>query len=388
MKVAIVHDCLREYGGAERVVEALHEIWPDAPVYTSFVDRKGLGIHAEKFKNWDIRTSWVQHFPIIQRFISPLRFLMPFIWNSFDFIRYDVVITSSGWFISRGIVVHKPTIHVSYIHHPPRNLYGYATGSDLQKYWIVRAYATVINFFLRQYDFRAAQTVDYFIANSQETARRVWKFYRRESVVIYPPITVCDKAKNKHCPIVPLSHCYFLSVGRLTWAKRVDLVIKACNQLKLPLVVVGTGKEEKYLKSIAACPPSVATEGASGRSSTITFKGSVTDEELDVLYRNTKALIFSALDEDFGMVPVEAMAHGVPVIALAQGGVNETVIDKTTGVLFDKATVESLAGALKHFQKLSKSTSWASACRRQASKFSKTVFQNKLKAFIHNLLAS
>jgi len=366
MKIAIVHDYLREYGGAERVVETFHEMWPDAPVYTAFVDWKSLGKHASRFRGWDIRTSWVQNYWFIKKFISPLRFLTPWIWPTFDFSGYDVVLTSSGWFIPRGIVVKKPTVHVCYIHHPPRNLYGYSTGSDLQKYWPVRLYAIFINFFLRKYDFKTAQTVDYFIANSKETARRVAKFYRRESTVIYPPIETetIRQEDNK----TGRQKKYYLSVGRLSWMKRTDLVIEACNVLNLPLIVVGTGKEEELLKAIAG--------------KTIQFKGSVSDEELDTLYVGAKALIFSALDEDFGMVPVEAMAHGVPVIALSQGGVKETVIEGKTGVFFDTPEQEALIKAIKHFETLSKKHDWTKACREQAEKFDKKVFKEHIQKFI------
>jgi len=391
MRIALVHDCLWEYGGAERVVEAMHEIWPDAPVYTSFVDKKGLGRHWERFKNWDIRTSWVEHVWIIRKLISPLRFLIPLIWKSFDFKGFDVVISSSGWFISRGVHVKKPTVHISYIHHPPRNLYGYATGSDLEKYWIVRAYAHIINFFLRHYDFEAAQNVDYIIANSKETARRVWKFYRRKATVIYPPVEIGIRNTKEHvtrktenlslvtCHLSPKS--YYLSVGRLSWAKRVDLIIQACNQLKLPLVVVGTGKEEKELKQIAG--------------PTVEFLGSVSDEELTLLYTNAKALIFSALDEDFGMVPVEAMAAGTPVIGLAQGGVKETVIDARsassgqgpTGVLFEKADEKNLIHAIKRFKQLSQYHHWSDDCKKWAQRFNKQRFQKSLKRFISHVAA-
>jgi len=370
MKIALVHDYLREYGGAERVVEAMHEIWPEAPLYTAFVDWKSLGRHAQRFANWDIRASWVQGNPFVKKFISPLRFLAPKIWESFDLSGYDVVISSSGWFMCRGVKVERDpstrsarsgrALHVCYIHHPPRNLYGYATGSDLQKYWPVRAYAAIINFFLRHYDFETAQKVDYFIANSKETARRVEKFYRRKSTVIYPPIEVISKTKN-------ISHrSYFLSVGRLTYAKRVDLAIEACNQLKLSLKIVGTGKEESSLRAIAG--------------PTIKFLGSVSDSELARLYAGAKALIFCALDEDFGMVPPEAMAHGTPVIALAQGGVLETVVDGKTGILFQKPKIADVISALEKFEK--KKMHWESACVTQAQKFNKERFKKELKAFV------
>jgi glycosyltransferase involved in cell wall biosynthesis len=373
MKIAIVHDFLREYGGAERVVEALHEIWPEAPLYTSFVDwpsfAKAPAGKAELFKSWDIRTSWVQHNWIVKKFHSPLRFLAPDIWESFDLSAYDMVISSSGWFMCRGVIVKKPAIQICYIHHPPRNLYGYATGSDLQKYWPVRVYAAVINFFLRHYDFATAQKVDYFVANSKETARRVEKFYRRESTVIYPPVEVNPKSKILNPNQTQNSKFkkeYFLSVGRLTYAKRIDLAILACNKLKLPLKIVGKGKEEAHLRSIAG--------------PTIEFVGGVTDEELSKLYAGAHGLIFCALDEDFGIVPVEAMAHGVPVIALAQGGVLETVIDKKTGILFHEPTVDSLESAFKKFMRIKKD--WSRDCTTQANKFSKERFQRELKAFV------
>lgn len=364
MKIALVHDYLREYGGAERVVETLHEMWPEAPLYTSFVDwpsfAKAPAGKVDLFKSWDIRTSWVQHYWFIKKFISPLRFLAPKIWESFDLSDYDVVISSSGWFMCRGVIVKKPAVHICYIHHPPRNLYGYATGSDLQKYWVVRAYATVVNFFLRHYDFETAQKVDYFIANSKETARRVKKFYRRESVVIYPPISNCQ------FPISKKKREYFLSVGRLTYSKRVDLAIAACNRLKLPLKVVGAGKEEEALRAIAG--------------PTAEFLGSVADSALAELYAGAKALIFCALDEDFGMVPVESMAHGTPVIALAQGGVVETVLDGKTGVLFHEPTMESLVGAIGKFGRSGRD--WGDQCRKQAEKFGKERFKKEMRGFV------
>ena len=410
MKIALVHDYLREYGGAERVVEALHEMWPEAPLYTSFVDwpsfaapslkrlwRVGDKAPAGKvalFRSWDIRTSWVQHFWLVKKFISPLRFLAPLIWGSFDFTGYDVVISSSGWFMCRGVALDRSktrsreshetshasqasparrddqALHICYIHHPPRNLYGYPTGSDLQKYWPVRFYATIVNFFLRHYDFETAQKVDYFVANSEETKRRVEKFYRRSSTVIYPPVDMPASARQRvsASTLKTMTPSYFLSVGRLTYAKRVDLAIMACNKLKVPLKIVGTGKEEEYLRSIAG--------------PTVEFVGSVSDEELSKLYAGAKALIFCALDEDFGMVPVEAMAHGTPVIALAQGGVLETVLDGKTGVLFQKPEVEELVKAIKKFNKNYNDYNGYKNYKDVAEKFSKERFKKELNAFI------
>ncbi len=404
----------------------MHEIWPEAPLYTSFVDWGNLGNQGNRFKHWDIRTSPIADNWLVRKFHSPLRFLAPLIWKSFsakggsasggDLSGYDVVISSSGWFMCRGVVLHSSLrakrsnlgisgiaassldklgtprndiqngpLHICYIHHPPRNLYGYPTGSDLQKYWLVRAYATVVNFFLRHYDFQTAQNVDYFIANSEETRRRVGKFYRREATVIYPPIEILQGVALQKGPQGhPLrKREYFLSVGRLTYSKRVDLAIEACNRLKLPLKVVGTGKEEGYLRKLAS------QGDLPSRSKHIEFLGSVTDEELSRLYAGARALIFCALEEDFGMVPVEAMAHGTPVIALAQGGVVESVVDGKTGVLFREPTVASLVNALGRFGKLGKLGGLGRLgenCKKQAEKFGKERFKREMREFVRNTM--
>jgi len=384
MKIALVHDYLREYGGAERVVEVMHQMWPDAPLYTSFVDWNSLGAHAKRFKNWNIQTSWVQHNPIVKKFHSPLRFLAPKIWESFDLSDYDVVISSSGWFMCRGVKTKSQSVraselqsvkqqgrgavHICYIHHPPRNLYGYATGSTLQKYWPVKVYATIINFFLRHYDYKTAQKVDYFVANSEETKRRVNKFYRRDSVVIYPPVNISVKRQASSST----GKNYYLSVSRLTYSKQIHVIIEACNRLKLPLKIVGTGKEEETLKQLAG--------------PTIEFVGGVSDAELHTLYAGAKALIFCALDEDFGMVPVEAMAHGVPVIAVSQGGVKETVIDGKTGIWFEKPDAESLEKAIQKFEDIKKD--WSKECVNQATKFSKERFMKELRTLVEEKVTS
>ncbi len=363
MKIALIHDYLREYGGAERVIEAFHDLWPSAPLYTSFVDWKSLGSHAERFRTWDIRTSWVQTNPLVKAFHSPLRFLAPKVWESFDLSGYDVVISSSGWFMCRGVKVSPPAVHICYIHHPPRNLYGYATGRTFQKYAVVRAYATLINFFMRQYDYKTAQRVDYFIANSQETARRVQKFYRRESHVIYPPVDMPLVAEDGH---EKAKKTYYLSVGRLVWAKQTDLMVKVANMRKFPLKIVGTGPEEKHLRELAG--------------PTVEFMGSVSDAELERFYMGAKATIFCALDEDFGIVPIESMARGTPVIALRQGGVRETVVEGETGIFFDTPDVPALAAAVAKLERTQ--TDWAPASRKRAFAFCTERFQKEMLEFV------
>lgn len=362
MKVALVHDYLREYGGAERVIEVLHEMYPEAPLYTAFVDREALGEFGEKFRDWDIRTTWVDRNWLVKKYHSPLRFLTPLVWESLDLREFDVVISSSGWYICRGVVTHPGQIHISYIHHPPRNLYGFPTGSSAQGS-LAKTYGVLINPFLRMYDYAAAQRVDYLIANSETTKARIKKFYRRDAEVIYPPVEVASRQPSA----VRQKGEYFLSVGRLNYAKRVDLAIQACNHLKLPLKIVGIGKEEECLKSIAG--------------PTIEFLGAVTDEELAKLYGGAKALVFCALEEDFGMVPVEAMGYGVPVVALRQGGAVETVDEGRTGLFFDKPEAAEVVGAIEKLQKIKLVPA---DCVKEAQKFSKEVFVRKMKAFVED----
>jgi len=193
MKVAIVHDYIKEFGGAERVLEALCEIYPDAPIYTVFVD-KSSSAYAH-FKDKKIIESWAAVIPFFPKLASPLRFLIPWIWGTLDLSKYDLVISSASWYVTKGFgsrqnLVQGLPIEICYCHTPPRWLYGYTTSVNFQKYAIVRFYAAVVGHFLRLHDFKKAQKVDYFIANSKEVQNRIKKFYRRESTVIYPPVSL------------------------------------------------------------------------------------------------------------------------------------------------------------------------------------------------------
>lgn len=377
MKVTLVHDFLKEFGGAERVLEALHEIWPDAPIYTAFVDYDGLGPHRERIKEWNIRTTWAAQIPFITRLYSPLRFLAPFFFRSLDLEEYDVIISSTNAYYAKGVIKRElqgaRQLHICYCHTPPRSLYGYPTAMDWRKNPIIRLYGTVVNHFLRIYDFRAAQAVDYFIANSQEVQRRIKKFYRRESVVIYPPVEVDIKKKSPNILIsqYPNIPPYFLYVGKLAFAKHVDLAIMAANKLKVPLKIVGKGAEEKHLRSIAR--------------ETVEFLGEVNDRELARLYQACKAVIFPAEDEDFGIVPVEAMSFGKPVITFRSGGVLETVVDpstnsgQATGIFFNELKVDALVNALKLFDTIKFDSL---AIKKHAQKFSKERFVKEMTQFM------
>ncbi len=364
MNVAIVHDQLNEFGGAERVLLALCQMYPDAPIYTAYCVKGSPAW--KRFKDKDIRVSFMQH---VWKLASPLRFLAPAIWNSFDFTGYDLIISSSSWYVTKGFKKKGPStgsgsraIEICYCHTPPRWLYGYPTAINWQKYWLIRVYATIVGFFMRQYDFEAAQRVDYFIANSKETQRRIAKFYRRDSTVIYPPITIPTKQLRTQNSSLKT---YYLFVSRNVGSKGLELAIGAAKKLGFQLKIVGR-------------------EGNS--EGTIEYLGIVTDEELANLYAGAKAFLALATDEDFGMTPVEAMSHGTPVIAYNGGGYRESVVDGKTGILFNDATVESLVQSIEKFER--RSINWQSQCMSQSKRFSFESFSRNMQQIVLTTIKS
>jgi len=331
MKVAIIHDFLREYGGAERVVEVLHEMFPQAPVFVAFYDEKSLGKHWQRFKDWDLRQTWFAKIPLHKKLYSPLRFLAPQAFSSLDLSDYDVVISSSNAFMAKAVKVPNGT-HFCYCHTPPRSLYGYSTMSNWDKNFLIKWGGELINHYMLVKDWQVAQEVDEFLANSQETQQRIKKFYRRESTVVYPPVQV-DKIRQYLKP--KQKRDYYFYINRLGLQKHPDLAVQACTELNLPLKVAGTGPLLGDLKKMAG--------------ETIEFLGFVSDDELYDLYAGAKALIYPVEDEDFGMVPIEAMAAGSPVIAHKSGGPQETVIAGETGLFLQSFDKEELKAVLKNF---------------------------------------
>lgn len=367
MKVALVHDYLIEYGGAERVLEALHEIYPEAPIYTAYLDLSNLGPHKDRFKTWNIKTSWLQYFP--KKLISPFRVFAPKIFEGFNLKEYDLIISSCNTYFSKAVITKPGALHLSYIHTPPRYLYGYTTSFNYKKHWWTRIAGELINHFLRLKDYETSQRPDILIANSKNVASRIKKFYRRESVIIYPPVEI--GSKYQVASIKGKSKEYFLSVSRLVRGKGVDVIVRACTKLNLPLKVVGTGPQLQELKKLA------------GKS--IEFLGEVKDEELPKLYTNAKALIVASEDEDFGITAVEAFASGTPVIAVKNGGYLETVVEGRTGVFFEEATVESLMEALKNFDS---SKFKEEDLKKHAQNFSKERFKKEILNLVEENIKS
>lgn len=363
MKIALVHDYLRDFGGAERVLRTLSDIYPKAPIYTAFYLAGSVG--HESFKDRKvIESKWgwlIKHFNLY----SPLRFLLPSIWKSFDLSDYDIVITSCSNYIARGFKVSEKTKIIAYCHTPPRFLYGYQTG-DLAQLWPVKIYGQLIGHFLRMFDWDSAQRVNYWIANSVNVAKRISKFYRKVSVVIYPPVEVAEVIKSsKNIE----KENYFLIVSRLVGTKGLVEAVTASAKLGFDLKIVG--KSEGLLNITQRLEK--ASRGK------VEFLGRVSDRELWNLYARAKGFIALARDEDFGMTVVEAQAAGTPVIAFNGGGFKETVIEGKTGILVDETNIDALKKAIEKFNlvKWNKTT-----IQNNAKRFSKERFNKEIKKFI------
>lgn len=325
-KVAIVHDWLTNLGGAERVVEVLHSMFPGAPIYTSVYDPKRLPL----LKDADVRTSFLQHWPLAKKKHQLYPMLRTLAFESFDFSDYDLVISSSSA-EAKGIITNTETLHMSYIHTPTRYYWsGYddyvrSPGLGFFNPLAKKALPRVVQK-MRYWDFAAAQRPDLLVANSTTVQERIAEYYKRDSVVVHPPVDTQRFTQTR-----PIDGDYYLVVSRLIPYKRIDLAVQACTKLGKKLIVVGGGSELKRLKALAG--PSV------------TFSGMLSDAETTKLYLGCRAFIFTAF-EDFGITPVEAMAAGKPVIAYGKGGATDSVVNKTTGILCDNQSVESVCSAI------------------------------------------
>lgn len=323
-KVAIVHDFLLKLGGAERLVQALSEMFPDAPIYTLLYDEKKVG---HIFPKERVRTSGLQKLPKFLR--NRYRYFfsrMPKEVELWDFSAFDLVISSSGAY-SHGIVTPVKTKHVSYCHSPMRYAWDYAHEylNEQKLHGLKRFIVANLMKRVRMWDIAAADRVDFYIANSEHVRKRIRKYYRMDSTVVYPPVDVDRfRPQKKHDD-------YFLIVSTLTPYKKIEMAISLFNKLGKRLVIVGDGPARSYLELIKG--PSVE------------LTGFLSDDEVKKYMQNCRALIFPS-EEDFGITPVEAMAAGKPVLAYGRGGILETVIPGKTGELFAEQTIESMEDGL------------------------------------------
>ncbi len=358
MRIALIHEWLTSVAGSERVLLAINEIYPSTPIYTSIFDPGKAGV----FKNYDVRTSFLQRVPLAKRKREILVPLTPLAFEQFDLSEYDVVI-SNCHMAAKGVITKPGTVHISYCHTPPRYLWEpdvdpRAKGGKLA--WLKNK--TAHN--LRIWDKVAADRVDYFLANSNYIAKRIKKYYGRDSIVVHPPV---DTGRFKIAEKEEIGD-YYLFVSRLVGYKKCDLVIQTFNELGLPLKVIGQGPEKANLMKKA--------------KSNIEFLGFLTDEEVGRYFSRARAFIFPA-EEDFGIVAVEAQAAGRPVIAYRIGGSAETVVDRITGSLFSEQSKECLALAITNFKPEDYDPI---KIRQHAEKFSSARFKKEFAATVKELV--
>jgi glycosyltransferase involved in cell wall biosynthesis len=372
MKIALVHDYLVEAGGAERVLAALHELFPDAPIYTSVYDPRTA---LPALRGARIVTSFLQKLPHSRRVYKWWLPLYPMAFEQFDLAGYDVVISSSSAF-AKGVITGPETLHISYCYTPSRFAWRYHEYLRREPAGLGRRLALpFLLYSLRTWDVSAAQRVDDFLTTCQNTAQRIRKVYGRSAEIIYAPVDTdfytagpgaggaAEPAPDFALRAAPAGP-FFLLASRLAPYKRADLAVIACTRLGLPLVVVGDGIGRKALQRLAG--------------PTVRFAGHVSDVTLREYYRRCAALIFPG-EEDFGLVPLEANACGRPVIAFQAGGALETVVEGVTGTFFDAQTPDSLAGVLRRFDPLAYDPA---ALRRHALQFDKRVFQRRILHYI------
>jgi len=360
MKVAIVHDFLIEYGGAEKVLADLLELYPKADLYTLFYDQKKLG---QFFDKHNPKVTYLQKYPKLLKgaFLRPF---CPAAIESFSFEDYDLVISNCNSF-AKGIITPPNVPHICYNHSPTRYLWDYHH-KYLQEHGIKNFKGLLIKpifSYLRLWDFNASKRVNYYIANSINVKKRIEKFYHRDSKVVYPGTDIKDFKNNT-------KGNYFLLVSRLSKYKRVDLAVKAFNKLNHKLIIIGAGPERKNLEKLA--------------KNNIKFLGFKDDGVVQSYFSRARAFIFPQ-EEDFGLTPIEAMASGVPVIAFRKGGALETIKDGLTGVFFEQQTAGSLGKAIEQFVEIEKGFQ-PKKIQEHAQQFSIQSFQKDFKQAVNTCL--
>ncbi len=361
MKVALVHDYLLNYGGAERVLSSLRKIYPDADIFTLLYDKR----LSKYFPKEKIKVSFLDQLPSFlkkhHKFLLPI---LPIAVEGFDLSDYDLVISSSSVF-AKGVVTNPGTTHICYCHSPARFLWDYNERylKDEKNNVFFKPFIKYLIHKSRIWDRSSSERVDFWIANSKVTQERIKKYYKKTSVVIHPPVKhlTCKKDDIK-------IKDYFLVVSRLSPYKKIDIIIKAFNETGDPLVIVGGGRDKKRLKKLAG--------------ENVIFTDFISDSELACYYKNSKAFVM-AQEEDFGIAPVEAMYFGKPVLAYKKGGAEEWLTEGKNGEFFKEQTIESLKEGIEKINRNLPNYN-RSYIRESAERFNFEKFKNKIENFVNN----
>ena len=360
MRVAFVHDWLAVYAGAEKVLEAALELYPDAPIYTLVYQQENF--KGTRIAGHPVHTSFIARLPKGREKYRAYLPLMPLAIEQFDLSAYDVVISSSHA-VAKGVLTRADQFHISYVHTPIRYAWDlqfqYLKEAGIER-GLKGAIVRMILHYVRLWDVASANRVDVFVANSHYVARRIWKVYRREARVIYPPVDVDRFTPRRQ------REDFYLTLSRFVPYKKIDLIVEAFTRLGLSLVVIGDGPDFDKVKRFAG--PNVQ------------LLGYQPDSVVKDYMERCKAFVFAA-DEDFGITPAEAQAAGAPVIAYGKGGVTETVIPEETGILFREQTVEGLIEAVQEFES-GKYSFELERIRENAKRFSKARFQREFSELV------
>lgn len=361
MRIAIVHYWLVGMRGGEKVLEEICRLYPQADIFTHVFDAARTSTLIKRHR---IATTFIARLPLATRLYQKYLPLMPMALEELDLTGYDLVISSESG-PAKGVITHPNAVHVCYCHSPMRYLWDQYHLYRGNAGRLTRLVMSLTMPALRRWDFASAARVDHFVANSSFVARRIAKSYRRDSTVIFPPV------ETEAFTIAEEPRCdFYLCAGQLVSYKRVDIAVAACTRLGRRLVVVGTGPEETRLRALAG--------------PTVTFEGWASFDTLRDLTRNCRALLFPG-EEDFGIVPLEAMAAGRPVIAYGSGGALDTVVDGETGVFFREQTVDALCDAIRRSE-TGEAAYDPVRIRRHALGFSRDVFRERFAAFVDKAL--
>jgi len=363
-KIAIVADWLTNMGGAENVVLAMHEAFPDAPIFTSVFTPDTM----PAFKNLDVRTTWIQSLPkILRKFHKWFPVIRVWAFRSLDLSEFDIILISTSAESKHIRKTRDDQVLIAYCHTPVRYYWShyneYRRNPGFGKLnWLIRILIPIFMPSQKKLDYKAAQKVDVFIANSTEVQKRIKKYYGKTSTVIYPPVDV-----NRFMPALTRSN-YYVALGRQVPYKRIDLAVAAATKLGIKLRVYGNGSEHQHLVDIA---------GPTVRFFTDRF-GDASDDAVTMALNSAKGYIFPA-EEDFGIVQVEALAAGAPVIAYSKGGALDIVQDSESGVLFHQQTVGAVVDAIKRAEQID---FLPGTLHRKAKRFDKSLFITKIRKII------